>query len=101
MLYKRKNAVVVNIGDRHEQLVLLEDLGMVNHVRMGRFQCDCGVVCDKSISNVFRGKIKTCGHLFEQLNNGRRYAAIKKIEQTEEGFFNVDEYFKSDFILQS
>lgn len=100
MIYKRKNAVNVSIGDRYEQLVLIEDLGMIGNIRMGKFKCDCGEICQKSISNVFRGKTKTCGHLYEQLNNGKRLEAKRLLkEQTEEGFFDYDAFVKSDFIF--
>lgn len=97
----RKNSRIIPTGTKFNQLTYLEDLGLIGRNRIARFKCDCGVICEKIVANVTNGKTQTCGHLFEQLNNGNRLRAKKLFEEQTEGFFDYDAYVKSDFILQS
>jgi hypothetical protein len=95
---KRKDRRIIRVGEKYGQLELVEDLGMVGRDRLARFKCDCGKVVVKHVRNVVSGKTQTCCHLYERLNNGNKLESKEYIEEQKEGFFNVDDYYKSDFI---
>ena len=97
----RKDKVTIEPGTKFNQLEFLEDLGLVGRNRVARFKCDCGLICEKVLVNVVRGKTQTCGHLLDSISTRTREKAIKYLEDTKDGFFNYDLYVKSDFILQS
>jgi hypothetical protein len=52
-------------GERHGKLVFVEDLGIdARHHSIGRFLCDCGNVCVKTLAYVRNGDTRSCGCLW-------------------------------------
>jgi hypothetical protein len=51
-------------GERHGRLLFLESLGIDGDFHsIGRFRCDCGVVCTKRLAQVRFGTTQSCGCL--------------------------------------
>ena len=51
----------MEIGEKRNHLVLLEDLGMRQGRHYGKFKCDCGNIKDIRIDYVTSGNNKACG----------------------------------------
>jgi hypothetical protein len=52
-------------GERHGRLVFLENLGVDAEAHsIGRFLCDCGVVCVKRLAQVRSSNTRSCGCLW-------------------------------------
>jgi len=51
------------IGNKINRLTILEDLGMINGVRMAKAHCECGKIKSYNFGNVKSGKSKSCGCL--------------------------------------
>ena len=87
-------------GDVFSELTYIKQVGSYKNNAVGQFKCSCGVVCEKIISNVVHGTTKSCGCVLEGTGNRAR-AKTTYLDEKKEGFFDVDAFYRSDFILQS
>jgi len=103
---RQRNLKPIEVGQRFGRLKYVEEYGFNDKGRrLARFACDCGNEKIATVDHVRHGITKSCGCLPRSNRNKkiRSVVAVKEIEepQTQEGFFNVDDYFKSDYILNS
>jgi hypothetical protein len=59
-------------GERYGRLVFLESLGLDDESQsIGRFLCDCGVVCIKRLARVRSSNTRSCGCLWWEVRRRR------------------------------
>jgi hypothetical protein len=58
-----------DIGTRFHQLALLEFRPSCNGRRIASFRCDCGVIKDINLQNVYRGLVLSCGCHRRRINS--------------------------------
>lgn len=95
-------------GTRFGRLKFVRDLRTVRvaehrTIRIGLFSCDCGNEKELAVHNVVNGKTKSCGCIRNIKSGVVNPTTERKVKThlVEEGFFDVDAFFRSDFILQA
>lgn len=99
---------LIEVGQRFNRLKMVKDLGTVRvsenntTIRIALFVCDCGNEKQLAVHNVVGGKTKSCGCMLNSKNGAfsNRERKLKSSLRVKDGFFDVDDFIKSDFILQ-
>lgn len=91
MSRQKREKIVMVIGETYHCLKLLSFVGYSRGNKIGLFECSCGKVVEKAVTNVVYGGTKSCGHLLEQSRNNYTKAKVKYIDK-KEGMFDWDAY---------
>ena len=99
---------IIEEGRKFHHLSFIKYIGSAGYangktVSIGLFKCSCGVEKELIVHNVTCGKTKSCGHLLYKCNGRYSKETQRKViaSKVKEGMFDVDEFFKSDFIFKN